>query len=108
MRDRSYRGGGEVLISIKTAFFKAVKEFKPESEAELQQLEIISAEITTLTGQRILFCFCYRPPNKDRSWMNEFDNFLHEVCVLFDKMVILSALLCQTSSWTLLTECIGC
>ena len=35
-RDRSDRGGGGVLIAIKTASFKAVKEFKPESEAELQ------------------------------------------------------------------------
>ena len=60
-RDRSDRGGGGVPIAIKTASFKAVKEFKPESEAELQQLEIIFVEITTLTGQRILFCFCYRP-----------------------------------------------
>ena len=61
-RDRSDRGGGGVFVAIKTASFKAVKEFKPESEAELQQLEIIFAEITTLTGQRILFCFCYGPP----------------------------------------------
>ena len=37
-RDRSDRGGGGVLIAIKTASFKAVKELKPESEAELQQL----------------------------------------------------------------------
>ena len=74
-RDRSVRGGGGVLIVIKTASFKAVKEFKPESEAELQQLEIIFAEINTLTGQRILFCFCYRPPNEDSSWMDVFDNF---------------------------------
>ena len=44
-RDRSDRGDGGVLIAIKTASFKAVKEFKPESEAELQQLEIIFAEI---------------------------------------------------------------
>ena len=46
-RDLSDRGGGGVLIAIKTASFKAVKEFKPESEAELQQLEIIFAESTT-------------------------------------------------------------
>ena len=75
-RDRSDRGGGGVL----TASFKAVKEFKSESEAELQQLEIIFAEITTLTGQIILLCFCYRPPNEGPSWMDVFDNFLHEVC----------------------------
>ena len=58
------------------------------SEAELQQLEIIFAEITTLTGERILFCFCYGPPNEDASWMDVFDNFLHDVCDQFDNMVI--------------------
>ena len=87
-RDRSDRGGGGVLIAIKTASFKAVKEFKPECEAELQQLEIIFVEITTLTRQRILFCSCYGPPNKDPSWMDVFDYFLHEVCDQFDNMVI--------------------
>ena len=71
-RDRSDRGSGGVLIAIKTAAFKDVKEFKPESEAELQQLEIIFAEITTLSGQRILFCFCYRPPSEDSSWMDAY------------------------------------
>ena len=35
-RDRADRAGGGVLITIKTASLKAVKEFKPESEAELQ------------------------------------------------------------------------
>ena len=82
-RDRSDRGGGGVVIAIKTASFKAVKELKPESEAELQQLEIIFAEINTLTGQITLFCFCYVP-----IWMDVFDNFLHEVCDQFDNMVI--------------------
>ena len=70
-RDRSDRGGGGVLMAIKTASSKAVKEFKPESEAELQQLEIIFAQITTLTSQRILFCFYYELPNEDLQvgWM---------------------------------------
>ena len=88
-RDRSDRSGGGVLIAIKTASFKAVKEFKPESEAELQQLKIIFPEITTLTGQKNLLCFCCRPPNEDPSWMDVFDNYLHEVCYQFDNMVIL-------------------
>ena len=35
------------------------KEFKPESENELQQLEIIFAKITTLSGQRILLFLLY-------------------------------------------------
>ena len=59
----------EFLSQSKTPSFKAVKEFKPESEAELNQPEIIFAEITTLTG---LFCFYYRPPNEDPSWMDVF------------------------------------
>ena len=87
-RDRSDRGGGGVLIAIKTASFKAVKEFKRESEAELQQLEIIFAEITTLSDQRILFCLCYRPANEDPSWMDVLDDDLHRVCDQFDNMVI--------------------
>ena len=87
-RDRSDRGGGGVVIAIKTASFKTGKEFKPESESELQQLGIIFAEITTLTGKKILFCFCYSPPSEDPSWMDVFDNFLHEVCDQFDNMVI--------------------
>ena len=52
------------------------------------QLEIIFAEITTLTSQRILFWFCYRPPNEDPSWMDVLNNFLHEVFDQFDNMVI--------------------
>ena len=66
-RDRSDLGRGGVLIAIKTASFKVVKEFKPESGAELQQLEIIFPKVTTLTGQSILFCFCYGPPDEDPS-----------------------------------------
>ena len=77
-----------VVIAIKTTSVKAVKEFEPESEAELQQLEISFAEITTLTGQRILFCLCYRPPSEDPSWMDVLDKFLHEVCDQLDNMEI--------------------
>ena len=34
------------------------------------------------------YCFCYRPPNEHPSWMDVFDNNLHEVCDQFDSMVI--------------------
>ena len=69
-RDRSYRGGGGVLTAIKTASLKAVKEFTPESEAELQQLEIIFAKITTLTGEKFYSVFAIRHPMKTQvGWM---------------------------------------
>ena len=41
-----------------------------------------------LVKERILFCFCYGPPKEDPSWMDVFDNFLHEVCDQFDNMAI--------------------
>ena len=71
IRDRSYRGGGGVLTAIKTASLKVVKEFTPESEAELQQLEIIFAKIfTTLTGQKFYSVFAIRHPMKTQvGWM---------------------------------------
>ena len=34
------------------------------------------------------YCFYYRPPNEDPSWMDVFDNFLHGVYDQFDNMVI--------------------
>ena len=37
---------------------------------------------------KIFYCFCCRPPNEDSSWMDVFDNFMHEVCDQFDNMVI--------------------
>ena len=56
---------GEIgLIEVLVEFLsqsKGVKEFKPESKSELQQLEIIFEEITTLIGQRILFCAIGHP-----------------------------------------------
>ena len=45
------------LSAIKTASFKAVKEFKPESEAERQQLEIIFVQITTLNWSNDFILF---------------------------------------------------
>ena len=62
-RDRFDRGGGGVLIAIKTAF-KAVKKFKPESKAELQQLEIIFAKILRLLVKAFYSVFAIGHPMK--------------------------------------------
>ena len=87
-RDRSDRGGGGVLIGIKTASFKAVKEFKPESEAELQQLEIILPKLPRLLVKEFYSVFATVHPVKTQvGWMYS-SNFLHEVCDQFDNMVI--------------------
>ena len=62
-RDRSDGGGGGVLIAIKTASFN-VKEFKPESEAQLQQLGIIFAYWS------ILFFYMGRSMKPQVGWMH--------------------------------------
>ena len=69
-RDRSDRGGGGVLFAIKTASFKAVKGFKPESEAELQQLEIIFAKLLRLLVKEFYSVFAMGHPMKTQiGWM---------------------------------------
>ena len=69
-RDRSDRGGGGVLIAIKTASFKAVKEFKPESEVELQQLEIIWLKLLSLLVKELYSVFAMGHPMKTQvGWM---------------------------------------
>ena len=75
-KDRKDRYGGGVLVAIKTDSFKSVKEFSPNGE-EFEDLEIVSAELRTVTDKNFLFCCCYRPPNADLGWMDKFKIFLH-------------------------------
>ena len=84
---RKDRYGGGVLVAIKTDSFKSVKEFSPNGE-EFEDLEIVSAELRTVTDTNFLFCCCYRPPNADLSWMDKFKTFLDTICDLYENVVI--------------------
>ena len=53
-KDRDTRHTGGVLIAVKTNSFKSVKKFLPSSDEQLQQLEIMSTELTTASDQKIL------------------------------------------------------
>ena len=82
---------GEIgLIEVVVEFLSQSKQppSKLNRKLSCNNLRSFFAEITMLTGQRILFCFYYRPPSEDPSWMDVFDNFLHEVCYQFGNMVI--------------------
>ena len=105
-RDREIRSGGGVLIAVKTTSFKAVKKFVLESE-QLQQLEMVSAELTTASDQKILFCSCYRPPDSDSHWIDLFNIFLNQVCDQFDNMVISGDFNLPNISWELIDSCSG-
>ena len=86
-KDRKDRYGGGVLVAIKTDSFKSVKEFSPNGE-EFEDLEIVSAELRTVTEKNFLFCCCYRPPNADLGWMDKFKTFLDTICDLYENVVI--------------------
>ena len=79
--DREGLGGG-VLLGIRTGLFKTVREIKHD-----QNLEIVLVELTTISDSNIVICSCYRPPNADRIWMENFENvltmFAHVIQKLF-------------------------
>ena len=74
-KDRTMRVGGSVLLGVRTSSFKSVREVEDNYD-----LEIIVAEITTLSNMKLLLCSCYRPPNEDQNWIERFNNFLENIC----------------------------
>ena len=80
--DSKTRGGG-VLLGVKTSTFKSVREIEYK-----QELEVALAEITTTSNIKMLVCSCYRPPDAEKSWMNEYESFLQDVCTRHSKIVI--------------------
>ncbi|XP_028419259.1 uncharacterized protein LOC114545074, partial [Dendronephthya gigantea] len=81
-KDRKTRGSG-VLLGIKTAMFNSVREIKHNHD-----LEIAMAEVTTAKDIKMLICSCYRPPDADKTWIDKFETFLHDVCTRHSKIVI--------------------
>jgi thiamine monophosphate kinase len=64
-----------------------MKNFVPKSE-DLQQLEMVSAGLTTASNQTLLFCSCYRQPDVDLSWIDKFNSFLNQACDLYKNVVV--------------------
>ena len=92
-KDRESRGGG-VLLAVKTDSFKSVREVHQN-----QYLEITSAEITTFSNNRFLFCSCYRPPNADQNWLQNFNNYLNDVCSSYDNIILAGDFNMPRISW---------
>lgn len=86
-RDRHNRSGGGVLIAIKTCSFKSVNNFEVVSD-DVQHLEIVSAELKTDSNQTLLFVSCYRPPDADQSWMDEFKTFLNYTSDKYKNVIV--------------------
>ncbi len=81
-KDPTTRGGG-VLLGVRTSSFKSVREVEHNYD-----LEIILAEITTLSNMKLLLCSCYRPPNEDQNWIERFNNFLGNICLSHQNIVL--------------------
>ena len=92
-KDRETRGGG-VLLAIKSDSFKSVREVHQN-----QYLEIISAEITTSSNSRLLICSCYRPPNADQNWLNNFNHYLNDVCSCYENIILVGDFNMPHISW---------
>ena len=71
---------------IKTDSFKTFTEFLVDRE-ELQELEIVSTELRTVTDQKILQCCCYRPPDANQCWMDKFKIYLQTICDLYENII---------------------
>ena len=80
--DREDRGGG-VLLGIRTEIFKSIREIEHN-----YNLEVVLAELTTFMDSKISICSCYRPPNADRIWMENFSNFINDVCSRRSKIIL--------------------
>ena len=81
-KDREGRGGG-VLLGIKSGLFKSVREIKHN-----YNLEIALVELTTMSDMNVLVGSCYRPRNADKTWIENFDNLLNDVCTRHSKIVL--------------------
>ena len=81
--DRDSREGGGALLGIKTGIFKSLREIKHDYD-----LKIVLVELTTISDSNILICSWYRPPNADRICIENFENFLNDVCSRHSKIVL--------------------
>ena len=45
-------------------------------------------ELTTMSDMNVLVGSCYRPPNADKTWIENFDNLLNDVCTRHSKIVL--------------------
>lgn len=84
-KDRTDRRGGGVLIAAKSSLFRSVKNIPSTTTTNL---ELISAEFETFSGQKILLTSLYRPDHDDETWQASFNHFLDETCSKYNFMLI--------------------
>ncbi|XP_048586215.1 uncharacterized protein LOC116614508 [Nematostella vectensis] len=107
-RDRNDREGGGVLIAAKSDSFKAIKEWKPDMTL-FQDLEVVSAELTTSCNRKVLFSSFYWPdPDSDPYvWLEKFNNYLDYACDSFDTMLISGDFNMSKFSWASEEQSLG-
>ena len=102
-RDRSDRGGGRVLIAIKTASFKAVKVFKPYWKPSCNSLRSFLPKLLRLLVKEFYSVFAIGHPMKTQvGWIYSLIfclKFVASSTIWYFRVT----LICQTSSGTPLT-----
>ena len=95
---RQDRGGG-VLLAVKAESFQTVREFPVPADMDRLQLEIVAAELTTESNHKIIFCSCYKPPDVNISWSDEFNDFLNNICDQYENLLIVGDFNLSNISW---------
>ena len=98
-KDRVNRSGGGVLLAVKAESFQTVREFPVPADMDRLQLEIVAAELTTESNHKILFRSCYKPPDVNISWSDEFNDFLNNICDQYENLLIVGDFNLPNISW---------
>ena len=83
-KDRKTRQGGGVMLAVKASSFITSKEIEDINV----NIEVMSCEITVNSNLRYAICCCYRPPNVDASWLEEFNSFLVQLTSRYRNILI--------------------
>ena len=83
----------EYYLQLKHSF-KSVRKVHQN-----QYLEIIFTEITTSSNNRLLICSCYRTPNTDQNWLNNFGHYLNDGCSCYENIILVGDFNMPHISW---------
>ena len=101
-KDQITRGGG-VLLGVRTSSFKSMREVKHNHD-----IEIVLAEITTLSNMKLLLCSCYHRRNEDQNCIECFNSFHGNICASHQHVVLAGDFNRPQISWSSPEKTTGC
>ena len=72
------------MLAVKASSFNSSREIEDFNG----NIEVVSCEIITNSNLKYAICCCYRPPNVDSSWLEEFNSFLVQLTFRYRNIII--------------------